>query len=118
MDGALVDFSGERLVRMAPEWAIPLEPADRDYLAATFTVLRETFPGQVPATPPLGALPARALMRLLIDLRRLRPADPSPEQRSALGTLASAISLFHNACAFAVARDKARLSSPRDDPGQ
>lgn len=116
MTNALVDFSGERLVRQAPDWVIPLEPADRDYLTAAVAALREVFPGQVPPLPPFGAIPARAVMRMLIDLRRLRPAEPTAEQRTALGALASAISLFHNACAFAVARDQAR-AGPRDGPG-
>lgn len=113
MTDAVVDFSGERLVRLAPERPIALEPADRDYILAALSALGAAFPGQVPPPPPLGALPARAVMRLLVDLRRLRPAEPTAEQRSALGALAGAISLFHNACAFALARERA--AGPRRD---
>ena len=113
MTDAVVDFSGERLVRLAPERPIALEPADRDYILAALSALGAAFPGQVASPPPLGALPARAVMRLLVDLRRLRPVEPTAEQRTALGALAGAISLFHNACAFALARERA--AGPRRD---
>lgn len=113
MDSPLIDFSGERLVRQAPDWVLELAPADRDYIAAALDSLRAAFPGRVPAPPPLGALPARALMRMLVDLRRLRAA--TPEQIEAKGRLAGAIGVLHTTCLFATELGKSH-ETRRDDP--
>jgi len=113
MDSPPIDFSGERLVRLAPDRVLPLEPADHDYIVTALTALHDAFPGEAPAPPPLGALPARALMRLLIDLRRLRAA--SPEQIEAKGRLAGAIGVLQTTCLFTTELGKSHQSR-LDDP--
>lgn len=113
MDSPPIDFSGERLVRQAPDRVLPLEPADRDYIAAALADLHAAFPDRVPVPPPLGALPARALMRMLIDLRRLRAA--TPEQIEAKARLAGAIGVLQTTCVFTTELVKSRESRP-DDP--
>jgi hypothetical protein len=113
MDSPPVDFSAERLVRQAPDRVLLLDPSDSDYILDALAALRAAFPGQVPATLPLNALPARAVMRALIDLSRLRAA--SPEQSEAKGRLMGAIGVLQTACAFAAEHDKVR-ESRLDDP--
>jgi len=113
MDSPPIDFSGERLVRLAPDRVLPLEPADRDYITTALAALHDAFPGQAPAPPPLGALPARALMRMLIDLRRLRAT--SPEQIEAKGRLAGAIGVLQTTCVFTTELGKSR-ETRQDDP--
>jgi len=113
MDSPPIDFSGERLVRLAPDRILPLEPADRDYIVTALTALRDAFPDRVPVPPPLSALPARALMRMLVDLRRL--VAVTPEQIEAKGRLAGAIGVLQTTCLFTTELGKSH-ESRLDDP--
>jgi hypothetical protein len=96
---------------------LAFEPSDRAYLLAAFSALRAAFPAGVPPDPPLDLISARALMRLMLDLRRtLRP--DGAEQRAALGHLAGALVLLDAAGTFARERDRmqSRRTRPPVDP--
>jgi len=99
MADAITDLAAERLIRRAPDHPLALAEDDQRYLLGCLEEVGRVFGIATLPDLPLDALPGRALMRRLVDLRRtLRAADP--EQRSALGRLAGAIQLVDTACAL------------------
>ncbi len=111
------DLAGERLVRKAPNRIVALDPGDRDYISAGLTAVEAAFAVAALPDTPIGLMPGRSLMRLLVDLRAgLRPT--TPDQREAWGRLTGAILLLDAACAFAAERveaERRRSESERPD---
>jgi hypothetical protein len=114
---APTDLAGERLVRKTPNRILPLDQSDQDYIRAGLEAVQEAF--GIAALPdlPIGLMPGRALMRLLVDLRaELRPR--SPEQSAAWGRLAGAILALDMAGDFASQHSRAeagRRALKRDE---
>jgi hypothetical protein len=88
----LVDIAEQRLIRRAPPYPLPLGRDDQDYITGAFLGVERVFGVKArPALPP-EMMPARALMRQLLELRRsLHPQND--DQHSSYGRLASAIML-------------------------
>ncbi|BAE49072.1 hypothetical protein [Paramagnetospirillum magneticum] len=111
------DLAGERLVRKTPDCILPLDQGDQDYIRAGLEAVQEAFGIAALPDVPLGLMPGRTLMRLLVDLRaRLRPR--SPEQTSAWGRLAGAILILDMAGEFASQHSQAeerRRAMEHDD---
>ena len=109
------DLAGERLVRKAPNRIIGLDPSDQDYIRVGLEAVQTAFGINTLPDVPLALMPARTLMRLLVDLRaQLRPRNP--DQREAWGRLAGAILILDTACDFAIAHSEAeRRRHDRDD---
>lgn len=100
------DFAGERLVRKTPNSILPLEQGDQDYIRAGLEAVQQAFGIAAVPDVPLGLMPGRTLMRLLVDLRaRLRPR--SPEQNEAWGRLAGSILLLDAAADFVLQHSEA-----------
>ena len=99
MTDPVISLSEQRLIRRAPDRLIALDQSDWDYLAASLRLIADEFGVEAAPSTPLHLLPARSLMRRLLDLRRsLKPQ--TQEQRAILGRLASAILRLDTACAF------------------
>jgi hypothetical protein len=95
----IIDFAGERLIRRAPEWPLPLTDGDQDYILSCLRAVQTAFSEPVVPDVPLDLIPARALMRLLVRLRRtLRPQTDA--QADALARLPGALHLLAIACAM------------------
>jgi hypothetical protein len=115
MDRPLTDLAGERLVRNAPNHIVALDPADQAYIKASLEAIEHAF--SIAAVPdvPIGLMPGRTLMRLMVDVRsRLKPR--SSEQREAWGRLAGAILVLDTACSFANEHQKAQTRRLEGDP--
>lgn len=95
----VVDIAEQRLIRRAPQHALPLGEYDREYITATFRGVERAFDVKVaPALPP-EMMPGRSLMRQLLELRHsLKPE--TDDQMSAFGRLSSAILLLDVACSM------------------
>lgn len=105
MEGPVVNLAAENMVRRTPDHIVAMDEADLDYIRASLTDIGRAF--AVPALPdiPLHLVPARALMRRLVDLRTgLKPQ--TQEQGVILGRLAGAILRLDTAVAFDKARRK------------
>ena len=105
MSGPVVNFAAENMVRRTPDHVIAMDQADLDYIRDSLAAIGRAF--AVAALPdiPLHLLPARALMRRLVDLRTgLKPQ--TQEQGVLLGRLAGAILRLDTAVAFDKARRK------------
>lgn len=105
MTAPVVNFAAENMVRRTPDHVVAIEEADLSYIRDSLTAIGQAF--AVPALPeiPLHLLPARALMRRLVDLRTsLKPQ--TQEQGVLLGRLAGAILRLDTAVAFDRARRK------------
>ncbi|OIQ79624.1 hypothetical protein GALL_386270 [mine drainage metagenome] len=102
-EGPVASLAAERLIRRTPDHVVPLPAEDLAYLRACLQDLAEAF-GLAGCPPPsLSLLPARSLMRLLLELRQsLKPQGL--EQRALVGRLAGAILRLDTACAFETAR--------------
>lgn len=97
---SIIDIAEERLIRNAPHHPLPLGAEDQEYILACLDEIEKSFGVAASPAVSLRFLPGRALMRLLIDLRRtLRPMDA--DQRAAHGRLTSAILLLDTARAMA-----------------
>jgi hypothetical protein len=111
------DLAGERLVRKTPNRILPLDRGDQDYILAGLRAVEEAFAVAALPDMPVGLMPGRALMRLLVDLRSgLRPENP--EQSAAWGRLAGAILVLDTAGDFASRHSEAedrRRRPERDD---
>lgn len=118
MSRPLTDIAGERLVRNAPNQILALDPSDQDYIRAGLTAVEQAFGITALPDVPLGLIPGRTLMRLLVDLRaELRPR--TPEQREAWGRLAGAVLILDTACSFANEHNRAqRARADTDGPDQ
>jgi len=100
MDQPLTDIAAERMVRNAPNQLLALDSADQDYIRGSLAAIEAAFAVAALPDVPIGLIPGRTLMRLLVDLRTtLRPADP--DQREAWGRLAGAVLILDTACSFA-----------------
>lgn len=105
MQAPVVNFAAENMVRRTPDHIVAMDKSDLDYIRDSLTDIGQTF--GVAALPdiPLHLLPARALMRRLVDLRTsLKPQ--TQEQGVTLGRLAGAILRLDTAVAFDNARRK------------
>ncbi len=115
MDRPPVDIASERLVRKAPNQILALDSGDQDYIRDALASIESAY--EIAAIPdaPIGLIPGRALMRLLVDLRaQLRPR--TDDQREAWGKLAGAILILDTASSFAVEHSKAMERRLHDDP--
>ncbi|HEY0838164.1 MAG TPA: hypothetical protein VGE72_29920 [Azospirillum sp.] len=99
MTDRIIDFAGERLIRRAPEWPLALTAGDQDYVLSSLRAIQTAFAEPVVPDVPLDLIPARALMRLLVRLRRTLRAD-TEEQRQSLTRLPGALHLLAIACAL------------------
>jgi len=105
MAGPVVNFAAENMVRRTPDHIVEMDPADLEYIRSSLAAIDQAF--AVAASPdiPLHLVPARALMRRLVDLRTsLKPS--TQEQGVILGRLAGAILRLDTAVAFDKARRK------------
>lgn len=105
MQAPVVNFAAENMVRRTPDHIVAMDQADLDYIRDGLTDVGQAF--GIAALPdiPLHLLPARALMRRLVDLRTsLKPQ--TLEQGVTLGRLAGAILRLDTAVAFDKARRK------------
>lgn len=105
MDGPVVNLAAENMVRRTPDHIVAMDEADLNYIRDSLTGINQAF--GVAALPdiPLHLVPARTLMRCLVDLRTsLKPQ--SQEQGIILGRLAGAILRLDTAVAFDRARRK------------
>lgn len=99
MKDYIPELSEVRTVRRAPDKPLALSAEDTAYLenalrAAEKAFALDAFPGQ-----PFGAIPARALLKILIDWwRGLEPE--TADQRDAHGRLPSAIRLIDTISAW------------------
>ncbi len=101
--GPVTSLAAERLIRRTPDRVVALEAEDLAYLQACLRDLAEAFALADCPPPSLSLLPARSLMRLLLELRlSLKPQGL--EQRVLVGRLAGAILRLDTACAFEAAR--------------
>ncbi len=115
MDRPLTDLAGERMVRNAPNRIVALDPSDQDYIRAGLEAVQDAF--SIAAVPdiPIGLMPGRTLMRLMIDIRaQLKPRNV--DQREAWGRLAGAILILDTACSFANEHSKAQSRRLDGDP--
>ncbi|TNC95213.1 MAG: hypothetical protein FD119_2634 [Stygiobacter sp.] len=105
MQAPVVNFAAENMVRRTPDHIVAMDQADLAYIRDSLTDVGQAF--GIAALPdiPLHLLPARALMRRLVDLRTsLKPQ--TLEQGVTLGRLAGAILRLDTAVAFDKARRK------------
>lgn len=103
MTASILDFSEERLIRRSPAWPLPLGAEDRDYIQGCLEAVEASFGAAFRPAVSLDCLPGRALMRLLVELRRtLHPRDA--DQRAAHGRLLGAILLLDTARSMAEER--------------
>ncbi len=98
--GPVTDFARERLIHQAPERVVQLTEADLAYITETLTGVDAAFGGGLRFDVPVATVPARMLMRKMLDMRSSLDVV-TEEQREALGRLASAILRLEVACAFA-----------------
>lgn len=99
MDGKVVNLAAENMVRRTPDHIVAMDESDLAYIRSSLTGIEQVF--GVAALPdiPLHLVPARALMRRLVDLRTsLKPR--TQEQGVILGRLAGAILRLDTAVAF------------------
>lgn len=99
MDGPVVNFAAENMVRRTPDHVVAMEESDQAYIRDSLTGIERAFGIQALPDIPLHLVPARALMRRLVDLRTsLKPQ--TQEQGVILGRLAGAILRLDTAVAF------------------
>lgn len=97
MQDEVTNIADERLIRGVPNCPVPMAQGDRDYIEACLRAIERgfglvAFPGM-----PLDAVPARILMRRMMQW--WRGLDPvSPEQHVAHHDLPGAIMLLEYAC--------------------
>ncbi len=96
----VADFRIERLVRRAPASALPLSEDDRAYVLRHLDAIGEEFGCETRPPVPLEALPGKALVRHLGELRARLVPDSLP-RRLAVGRLESLLRLVETAIALA-----------------
>lgn len=105
MDGPVLNFAAENMVRRTPDHAVSMDEADLGYIQDSLSGIEKAFGITALPDVPLHVVPARMLMRRLVDLRiGLKPQ--TQEQGIILGRLAGAILRLDTAVAFDRARRK------------
>ena len=105
MTGPVVNFAAENMVRRTPDHVVAMDEADLSYIHDSLAAIGQAFAISALPDIPLRLVPARALMRRLVDLRTgLKPV--TQEQGVTLGRLAGAILRLDTAVAFDRARRK------------
>ena len=99
MAGTVTNLAAERLIRRAPDYPLALAADDQAYLLASLREIERVFGVTAAPEVPLAVLPARTLMRRLVELHQTLPRR-DVEQRTTLGRLAGAILLLDTACAL------------------
>ncbi|MDO9708932.1 hypothetical protein [Paracraurococcus lichenis] len=108
MQGEVTSIADERLIRGVPDHPVPLAKDDRDYIEACLHAVEHSFGVVAFGGTSLDAVPARTLMRRMMQW--WRGLDPvSPAQQVAHHDLPGAIMLLEYACvgAWNAAEDRA-----------
>lgn len=99
LSGGIANFAAERLIRRTPDCLVPLSVDDVAYIEDCIRRVAAEFAITDAPTTPIQLMPARAVMRALLEMRlSLKPA--SQEQKALVGSLAGAILRLDTACAF------------------